>query len=354
MIARPRRRGAPLVFVVIVIGGWAGLRVLTWEDASAVEGLGGPVLSTEADAAALALFHRRAPVSANPHRPVQLRLVAASAPPEAIDEATVRHGDALRPAATVSTFAFSTRDDPSILLLASTTPPPLPAPFEPTALSIRAVEKRWSADGWALLRADGKSGGGLLPRYGASQIGTVLRYRLSPGRHGPAAYVRAAAALDGSGQKEAAAGLSARPFPDLPLVAAAELRVTSDRFGTRMRPAMLAYTEVPPIELPAGLLGEVYVQGGYVGGKEATAFVDGQVRADARLAGIGRGQLRLGAGAWGGAQKGASRLDVGPQAQIVLPLSDDVFARLALDWRFRVAGDAAPGSGPALTLSAGF
>jgi hypothetical protein len=31
-----------------------------------------------------------------------------------------------------------------------------------------------------------------------------------------------------------------------------------------------------------------------------------------------------------------------------------VHSRLSLDYRFRVAGDAVPASGPALTLSAGF
>jgi hypothetical protein len=64
--------------------------------------------------------------------------------------------------------------------------------------------------------------------------------------------------------------------------------------------------------------------------------------------------VRAGAGAWGGAQKGASRLDLGPAATMGLGLGASASARLALDWRFRVTGDAAPSSGPALTLSAGF
>ena len=37
-----------------------------------------------------------------------------------------------------------------------------------------------------------------------------------------------------------------------------------------------------------------------------------------------------------------------------MPLGKGLFGRAAVDWRFRVAGDADPGSGPALTLSAGF
>ena len=69
---------------------------------------------------------------------------------------------------------------------------------------------------------------------------------------------------------------------------------------------------------------------------------------------VGRAQARIGAGAWGGIQKGASRLDAGPGATVSMPLSPKVFGRLAVDWRFRVAGNAEPDSGPALTVAAGF
>ena len=63
--------------------------------------------------------------------------------------------------------------------------------------------------------------------------------------------------------------------------------------------------------------------------------------------------MRLGAGAWAGGQEGATRLDLGPRASLRLRLGETA-SRLALDWRFRVAGEARPASGPALTLSAGF
>jgi hypothetical protein len=44
---------------------------------------------------------------------------------------------------------------------------------------------------------------------------------------------------------------------------------------------------------------------------------------------------------------------VGPTATLDLPLAGGS-GRLSADWRFRLAGTATPGSGPALTLSAGF
>jgi hypothetical protein len=36
------------------------------------------------------------------------------------------------------------------------------------------------------------------------------------------------------------------------------------------------------------------------------------------------------------------------------PPSRRIGVRVGVDWRFRVAGRAAPGSGPALTVAAGF
>jgi hypothetical protein len=99
--------------------------------------------------------------------------------------------------------------------------------------------------------------------------------------------------------------------------------------------------------------GEGYAQAGYVGGRFATAFVDGQARIDRLVARLGKSEVRAGAGVWGGAQKHAARLDVGPSATASFRLGETQ-SRVALDYRVRIAGDAAPKSGPALTISAGF
>lgn len=223
---------------------------------------------------------------------------------------------------------------------------------------------RWSADAWVLLRQGGNGfnlpGAGLpganLPSgaYGASQAGAVLRYRLAPSSgHRPALYLRGTSALQSPRGEELAAGLAARPLPKVPLAAMVEARATRTMTGTIVRPAAAVVSELPPYTLPFGLRAEAYAQAGYVGGRGATAFVDGQARLERNLVSAGRWQLRAGGGTWGGAQKGAKRLDVGPTATLDVPLGP-VTGRLAADWRFRVAGNAAPTSGPALTLSAGF
>ncbi len=228
---------------------------------------------------------------------------------------------------------------------------PYLVPFTPE----QQDQRRWSADGWVLWRDDNDSP--LLsgrPSYGRSQIGAVLRYDLAPSsRNRPQLHLRGSAALEGSSEREAALGASIRPLANVPVRIAAEARVSDRAAGTEIRPAAYAVTEIPAFDLPAGLRGEVYVQGGYVGGDFATAFVDGQLRVDRDLAEAGDVQLRAGAAAWGGAQEDASRLDIGPSASVSFEMGD-ARGRLAADYRFRVAGDAEPASGPALTLSAGF
>jgi hypothetical protein len=217
---------------------------------------------------------------------------------------------------------------------------------------------RWSMDAWALIRKDPAKApplGTLPATYGASQAGSVLRYQLAmQNPRQPTAYLRTTSTLGGITETSAALGLSARPVPSIPIIAAIEGRITEQGGSHRLQPAIMAVTAVPPLSLPGSLRAEVYGQGGYVGGRYATPFADGQVRVDRPLAAVGRAQARVGGGVWGGIQKGASRLDAGPGATVSMPLSAKVFGRLAVDWRFRVAGNAEPDSGPALTVAAGF
>lgn len=218
--------------------------------------------------------------------------------------------------------------------------------------------RRWSMDSWAMLRGDGTGTptvGALPAVYGASQTGAVLRYRLdTSSRRRPTVYVRSTSAIGSVPENTMAAGLSGRVLPSLPVVAAIEARLADQPGGNRFQPAAVVYSELPPLALPGRMQAEAYLQGGFVGGRFATPFADGQVRVDRPLLRLGQIQTRLGGGIWGGMQRGAARLDAGPGAQASVPLGRGMFGRLAVDWRFRVAGDATPGSGPVVTLSAGF
>lgn len=249
-----------------------------------------------------------------------------------------------------SLSALVAQPTPSVVVGAS--------PARHVALADPARPRRWSADAWALMRRGGGgtlASGALPATYGASQAGAVLRYRIDPrSRYRPTAYLRSTSTLGQLRETSAALGLSARPLPSLPIIAAVEARMTDQAGMRRFQPVAMAITELPPFDLPLELRGEAYGQAGYVGGKFATPFADGQLRLDRPVLDLGAIDARLGGGLWGGVQKGAGRLDLGPSAAISMPLGRGTFGRLALDWRFRVLGAAQPQSGPAVTLSAGF
>jgi hypothetical protein len=139
----------------------------------------------------------------------------------------------------------------------------------------------------------------------------------------------------------------------LPLRAHAEIRVTDRVSDTDIRPAAFVTSEFAAIALPAKLRAETYVQAGFVGGKGSTAFADGQVHILRDIEEFDLGRVSVGGAAWGGAQKGANRLDLGPSPRVDFEL-DQTLARLSLDYRERVAGNAEPLSGATLTISTRF
>lgn len=208
----------------------------------------------------------------------------------------------------------------------------------------RLERSRWSASGWILLRDEGGDAalapGGTL---GGSQIGARVAY--APGGS-VALSGRAYLPLRHPAGAELAAGIDWRPVPALPVNLLAERRQRLGRDG-RSAFALTLYGGAGRSLTPRTRL-DLYGQAGIVGLRSRDLFVDGAARLSRRV-----GPLEIGAGAWGAAQPGASRLDAGPSLSWRLPVRD-ANLRLQADWRFRVAGDAAPGSGPALTLAADF
>lgn len=226
---------------------------------------------------------------------------------------------------------------------------------------VRTRGSRWSADGWVLLRADQAPAlAAGAAAYGGSQAGAVLRYGFAPrSRLRPQAYMRFSSALGATvQQKEVALGLMVRPVPRLPIAVLGEWRLQEQGGSNRMRPAVMAVTELPPLRLPYGVEGEAYAQGGWAGGRDATPFYDLAATFQRRVARPLRGmQFSAGGGVWSGGQRGAVRLDLGPRVEIrgmVGPRTRRLGVRVGVDWRFRVAGRAEPGSGPVLTVATGF
>lgn len=237
-------------------------------------------------------------------------------------------------------------------------PPAEPAP-EPTGPA--KDDPRWSSDRWLLMRR-GSGAAAQAPgaaSYGASQAGAVVRYRFGTGAQNAAyGYLRTSLAINAPGKdKEIAIGLGGRPLAKVPLRVLAEARLQDSSNGPmRVRPVATVVTELPWQTLPLGLRAEAYGQAGYAGGRDSTAFFDAQGLVDHPVKGllpVGK-DLRVGAGFWAGGQKGAVRLDLGPRVSFALDLGEEVPSRIALDWRFRVAGNARPGSGPAITVASTF
>lgn len=356
---RARRRGQPLAMLAVLLGGWICARAVLWQSPFPLS----QALASDAarGAGALELVERAGVGVPHGSRPPVVRGAGSRAHRALFAAAAGSRPGAEAPAPAARGFALGGAE-----LLPAGYPAPFAAAipaagiptaaFDPAGRPPRAALPRWSGDGWLLMRPSSHAGlaaGPLVGRYGGSQAGAVLRYRLASGPHRAALFARTSAALGTFAERELALGVAARPFAALPVRTQFEMRARQADGTVRFAPAAALVSEIAPLALPLAFEAEPYLEAGYVGGRFATPFVGGQLRIDRPVARLGPAQVRLGAGAWGGAQEGAAALDVGPGATIELPLGE-LRTRMALDYRQRIAGDAAPGSGPALTLSTGF
>jgi hypothetical protein len=376
-----RPRGEPLLVLVLICGGWLALRVLLWQSP-----FGSPPQPSILPPASLPSAEpsvrealgggrdRKPGTAASPEIPGPNDApVAEPLPPPWRTAASSSNITALAPATEgrpparqiighqlMLAAAFAHMEMPPEIVAQLVTAnrdgsPERRFTGNPPGNLVSAAG-RWTGDAWLLVR-NGSSGplAPGQPSYGRSQAGAVLRYRLAPASgHRPVAFVRATRALAGPRESEVGIGLAARPLAGLPVRVAGEIRVSQGPARREVRPAVFAVTELPPARLPLGLRAEAYAQAGYVGGHFATAFVDGQARIDAPVIRLHRDTtVRAGGAVWGGAQKHAGRLDVGPSAAVSFRLGGTQ-SRVAIDYRVRVAGNAEPKNGPALTISAGF
>jgi hypothetical protein len=341
-------RGRPLRFLAVVAGCWAGLRVaMLWPEGASL-----PQAIEAAFPIAIASRSNAAP-------PVPPR--SDGMPPVAVSGPIARNpvsGDGA--GRTVLRSGARSRIDLAVLGLVHFGPEqPIDEPagpgavFQPVAQvvatpftpPVQPATGRWQASGWVMTRRGAVAGG---PMLGGDQLGVRIGYR-ADARRRITLYARATAPLGIAG-RELAAGASWRPTR-LPLEVAAEYRVGLD--GTGSGPAIGVAGGVDGMRIPHGFRLEAYGQAGAIWRDRAEPFADAMLRVTRPLDLRPVTALALGGGVWGAAQRGAARLDVGPSAVARVPLGDRA-VRVALDWRERVAGDARPGSGPALTIGADF
>ncbi len=236
---------------------------------------------------------------------------------------------------------------------------PLPVPVPVPMRAARARGTPWSADGWVLVRSSGGSAdpARAVPAravLGGSQAGLVVRHALSRSAVVQSAvYARVSRSFGAARESGAAAGVQISLAAPVPMTVHAELRVTDREQGTDVSPALFVSGGVHDRALGAGVTLRAFGQAGYAGGEHATAFVDGQTVVEREVVATGKANLRLGAGVWGGAQRGAERFEAGPQVALDLPAGRGR-VRVEASYRLRLAGEAQPSGGPVLSLAAGF
>lgn len=186
-------------------------------------------------------------------------------------------------------------------------------------------------------------------QYGGSQSGLIANVRLWSAARLDARF-RLAAAPYANGEREVALGFNWHPLSAVPLSLIAERRLRAnapDAFAFGLAGG------TPPLALPLGFTLESYGQAGWVTGAAGGYYFDASAQATKNLLDKGGVQLAFGGGAWAGGQTGVARLDAGPRLDLRASPAG-IPLRLSADWRFRLAGDALPANGPALTVSTGF
>ncbi len=215
--------------------------------------------------------------------------------------------------------------------------------------------KRFSAYSCAFWR-DGGGGNALAPQaqYGGSQMGMVAAYRLADAPSAPELSARFNIDAEKFEQPEAALGLRWRPLRKVPVALTIERRFRegpNDSVAAFLAGGLDAVRLTEKIELSG------YAQAGLdrrdTGTKKLQHFYDANLKANRHIARDQALDISAGGGVWAGGQRGVNRVDAGPAVNVDFVLADTNW-RLSTDYRFRLAGDASPGSGLAVTLSASY
>jgi hypothetical protein len=207
---------------------------------------------------------------------------------------------------------------------------------------------RIQASGWALVR--GQQGQPLGPtslasggQLGGSQAGGRILYNFT---RQIAASIRYSSDIGRRGG-EFAAGVRVQPVGGIPVWVTAERRQRLGSLGGgRNDFAIFAEGGVYQRPMPWRFSFDAYLQAGLVGVQTRDFFVDGALAMTRPI----YKNFSAGFGLWGGAQRGIYRVDAGPR----LTMGVRKNLKVHLDWRQKLAGNAQPSSGPALTLAADF
>lgn len=191
-------------------------------------------------------------------------------------------------------------------------------------------------------------------QLGGSQAGARVRMGLVD--VGPALSLggsfRFSSALSAPLAQEAAIGLSLRHSGPLTGELIVERRISLSR-GARNAAAIVGVVGVDPVDLLEEISFAGYAQAGVVGLRAFDGFADGAARLERQVGQVAGADVALTMNGRFAVQPGLSRIDIAPGVALPFRLSAGN-ARLSLEWRKRVSGNARPASGPAITLGADF
>jgi hypothetical protein len=280
-----------------------------------------PLAAAPADAASAGLqaagfSYLQAPPPAPQPRTV---VVPVYYPPSAVSAGPTRLANALPEPRAQFFSPIPVLDKWPLSRIAATSMPPLQSRVVAPAQSLPAALKKSGIDRLQLTYNFNR------------QVSATLRSSSDVGRRGG----------------EVAAGVRIQPVAGIPLWIDAERRQRIGRYGGG-RSAFALFFEggVYDRPMPMRFLLDAYLQGGVVGFHSRDRFIDGGLTLTRPV----YKQFSAGLGVWGGAQPGLYRVDAGPRVTMQVRKN----LRVHLDWRQRLAGNAQPGSGPAITLAGDF
>ncbi|MBB4631293.1 hypothetical protein [Sphingosinicella soli] len=239
-------------------------------------------------------------------------------------------------------------------------------PMHPNAAAwkaeLSALRKRWRMEAYSLIR-EGTSGLlGDRPLLGGGQSGARIGYTIDPLSRRPVeVFARAAIAHDriNGSERSMQTAIGAAWMPrgrQGPAISAERLLAAGGdaRSAWSLRVSGGGWHTADdrmPFDLSA------YVEAGVVGARSRDGFAGGQALALYPLTTEGRFRTGIGTGLWGSLQDSGngstSKLEIGPAAQLTRQLGTGTI-ELRGEYRFRIAGEAAPGSGPAVTIATRF
>lgn len=338
--------GRPLRFLIVILGLWVALRAaMLWPITQPIAAHRSPESRQLVQRKPAPLTTRIAPAWPPLALATAQRAVAPLARDTTLSARVTAGGDPVRVA--LAMLALTRVGPAEPVVDQAEWQEPGAAPFMVPARPTRATP-RWSASAWLIARnGQGLGTSPFAGQLGGSQAGLRLAYSID-GQRRLGVVARAATPLAGPG-REAAIGIEWQPTR-APLRLIAEQRIGIDRgLGG---PAIGAVGGFGPIPIGDFRL-EAYGQAGVIGRGRGIGYADGAARIERPLTTRRGIAFSGGAGLWGAAQPGAERLDIGPLISVSIPVAKQR-VRLSFEWRERIGGRAAPGSGPALSIGGDF